>query len=39
AALDALYEVPNLPPGWRTMLERRRTERQVEDWTKRLEGR
>ncbi|VWB87470.1 molybdenum cofactor sulfurase [Burkholderia aenigmatica] len=39
AALDALCDVPNLPPGWRKMLDKRRTERQVEDWTKRLEGR
>ncbi|MBP0606364.1 MULTISPECIES: MOSC domain-containing protein [Burkholderia] len=38
AALDALCDVPLLPPGWRKMLEKRRTERQVEDWTKRLEG-
>ncbi|MCA8235957.1 MOSC domain-containing protein [Burkholderia cenocepacia] len=38
AALDALCDVPLLPPGWRTMLEKRRTARQVEDWTKRLEG-
>ncbi|OXI68946.1 MOSC domain-containing protein [Burkholderia sp. AU31280] len=38
AALDALCDVPLLPPGWRKMLDKRRTERQVEDWTKRLEG-
>ncbi|WP_321850406.1 MOSC domain-containing protein [Burkholderia diffusa] len=38
AALDALCDVPLLPPGWRKMLEKRRTERQVEDWTKRLFG-
>ncbi|WP_279628046.1 hypothetical protein [Burkholderia puraquae] len=37
--LDAPCDVPILPPGWRKMLEKRRTERQVEDWTKRLEGR
>ncbi|MCA8295717.1 MOSC domain-containing protein [Burkholderia sp. AU30198] len=39
AALDALCDVQNLPPGWRKMLDKRRAERQVEDWTKRLEGR
>ncbi len=39
AALDALGEVPILPAGWRRMLDKRRAERQVEDWTKRLEGR
>ncbi|KVM76680.1 MOSC domain-containing protein [Burkholderia stagnalis] len=38
AALDALCGIETLPPGWRKMLERRRTERTVEDWTKRLEG-
>ncbi|MBN3565332.1 MOSC domain-containing protein [Burkholderia cenocepacia] len=38
AALEALCDVPLLPPGWRAMLEKRRTARQVEDWTKRLEG-
>ncbi|KVH36283.1 MOSC domain-containing protein [Burkholderia cepacia] len=38
-ALDALCEVPILPAGWRKTLDRRRAERQVEDWTKRLEGR
>ncbi|WP_175995684.1 MOSC domain-containing protein [Burkholderia stabilis] len=38
AALDALCDVPALPPGWRKMLDKRRAERQVEDWTKRLEG-
>ncbi|MXN76313.1 MOSC domain-containing protein [Burkholderia sp. 4701] len=38
AALDALCGIEMLPPAWRKMLERRRTERTVEDWTKRLEG-
>ncbi|AOK08468.1 MOSC domain-containing protein [Burkholderia sp. AU28942] len=38
AALDALCDVPVLTRGWRTMLEKRRTERRVEDWTKRLGG-
>ncbi|MGU3780580.1 MOSC domain-containing protein [Burkholderia metallica] len=39
AALDALCDLPVLPPGWRKMLDKRRMERQVEDWTKRLDGR
>ncbi|KVT50687.1 MOSC domain-containing protein [Burkholderia ubonensis] len=38
AALDTLCGIGTLPPAWRKMLERRRTERTVEDWTKRLEG-
>jgi MOSC domain-containing protein YiiM len=37
-ALDALCDVRALPLAWRTMFDKRRTQRRVEDWTKRLEG-